>query len=323
MKHFTRLIICAVAAFAGVAAPAFADYPDKTVKIVVPYPAGGTTDILARFIAHELGTKLKQSFIVENRAGASGAIGSQHVAGSEPNGYTLLMGTISTHGINSSLNRMLPYDPVKDFTPITVVGTTPNIISVNPSVPAKNLKELLDLARSKPGKLNFGSTSQGGSPHMSGELLKSMAKIDVMHVPYKGGGPMLLDLVGGQIEIGFDNLPSSIGFIESGKIRPIAVTTKTRWPGAPDIPTVAESGLPDYEVSAWFGLFAPANTPAQVVNLLHKQISDIIFTPAASKRLLELGAQPIGNSPEDFKRMVANEVAKWKKVVTTNNLKVE
>lgn len=158
---------------------------------------------------------------------------------------------------------------------------------------------------------------------MSGELLKSMAKIDVMHVPYNGGGAMLIDLVGGQIEIGFDNLPSSIGFIESGKIRPIAVTTKTRWPGAPNIPTVAESGLPDYEVSAWFGLFAPANTPAQVVNLLQKQIRDIISTPAASKRLLELGAQPIGNSPEDFKRMVANEVAKWKKVVTTNNLKVE
>lgn len=323
MKHWNRLFACAVAALACAAAPAFAEYPDKTVKIVVPYPPGGTTDILARFIAQELGTKLKQSFIVENRGGASGAIGSQHVAGAAPDGYTLLMGTISTHGINSSLNSNLPYDPVKDFAPITVVGTTPNVISVNPSVPAKNLKELLDLARSKPGELNFGSTSPGGSPHMSGELLKSMAKVDIVHVPYKGGGPMLTDLIGGQIQIGFDNLPSSMGFIKSGRIRPIAITTKTRWPGAPDIPTIAESGLPEYEVSAWFGLFAPANTPPQVVNRLHQNIREIISSPAATKRLMELGAEPGGNSPEDFKRQVANEVEKWKKVVESNNLKFE
>jgi tripartite-type tricarboxylate transporter receptor subunit TctC len=323
MEHFKQMFTCTVAAFTLVAAPAFAAYPDKTVKIVVPYPAGGTSDILARYIAHELGTKLKQSFIVDNKSGASGAIGSQQVANSPPDGYVLLMGTISSHGINSALNSKLSYDPVRDFAPITVVGTTPNVITVNTSVPAKNLKELIDLARSKPGKLNFGSTSPGGSPHMSGELLKSMAKIDIMHVPYKGGGPMLTDLIGGQIDIGFDNLPSSMGFIESGTIRPIAVTTKTRWPGAPNIPTVAESGLSDYEVAAWFGLFAPANTPIQVVNFLHKNIKEIISTPEAIKRLREIGAEPGGNSPEDFKRQVADEVAKWKKVVVTNNLKVE
>jgi tripartite-type tricarboxylate transporter receptor subunit TctC len=323
MNNFKNVAMLFATVMALACAPAFADYPAKPVKIVVPYPPGGTSDILARFIGAQLGTKLKQSFIIENRAGASGAIGSQAVANAAPDGYTLLLGTISTHGINSGLSKSLPYDPVKDFAPITVVGTTPNVISVNPALPVKNLAELIALAKSKPGTINFGSTSPGGSPHMSGELLKAMANIDIVHVPYKGGGPMLADLIGGQVQMGFDNLPSSIGFINSGRIRPIAVTTTKRWPGAPDIPTVAESGVPGYEVSAWFGLLAPAHTPKAIIDALQKNIAEIVAQPDVAQRLYELGAEPGGNTPEEFARQISAEVEKWKKVVAKNGLKVE
>lgn len=323
MKNFKTVAMLFATAMALACAPAYADYPAKPVKIVVPYPPGGTTDILARFIGAQLGSKLKQSFIIENRPGASGAIGSQAVAIAAPDGYTLLLGTISTHGINSGLSKSLPYDPVKDFAPITVVGTTPNVISVNPAFPVKNLAELIALAKGKPGTINFGSTSPGGSPHMSGELLKAMANIDIVHVPYKGAGPMLTDLIGGQVQMGFDNLPSSIGFINSGKIRPIAVTTTKRWPGAPDIPTVAESGVPGYEVSAWFGLLAPAHTPKAIIDQLQKDVAEILAQPDVMKRMYELGAEPGGNSPDAFARQISAEVEKWKQVVAKNGLKVE
>jgi tripartite-type tricarboxylate transporter receptor subunit TctC len=319
-KHYFVLLI---AALCCAAFPALAEYPDKPVKIIVPYPPGGTTDILARVIAQRLGERLKQSFIVENRGGASGAIGTQAVAKSPADGYTLCMGTIGTHGINSALFKNLPYDAVKDFAPITIVGITPNVLTVHPSVPAKNLQELLALARAKPGTLNFGSTSPGGSPHMAGELFKTMANIDITHIPYKGAGPMLIDLVGGQIQMGFDNMPSSIGHIRSGKLRAIAVTTTKRWPGAPDVPTMAESGLPGYEVSAWFGLLAPAGTPKPVVDLLYKNISGILKQPDMVKQLFELGAEPGGNTPEAFARYIAADVEKWTRVVAATGVKVE
>ena len=320
LKRFLTLLIIALSC---AAANALAEYPDKPVKIIVPYPPGGTTDILARVIAQRLGERLKQSFIVENRGGASGAIGTQAVAKSPADGYTLCMGTIGTHGINSALFKNLPYDAVKDFAPITIVGITPNVLIVHPSVPAKNLQELLALARAKPGTLNFGSTSPGGSPHMAGELFKTMANIDIAHIPYKGAGPMLIDLIGGQIQMGFDNMPSSIGHIRSGKLRAIAVTTTKRWPGAPDVPTMAESGLPGYEVSAWFGLLAPAGTPKPVVDLLYKNIGDILKQPDMVKQLFELGAEPGGNTPEAFARYIAADVEKWTRVVAATGVKVE
>ena len=233
------------------------------------------------------------------------------------------MGTISTHGINSALFKSLPYDAVKDFAPITIVGITPNVLSVHPSVPAKDLAELLALARAKPGGLNFGSTSQGGSPHMSGELFKTMANVNIAHIPYKGAGPMLADLVGGQIQMGFDNMPSSIGFIRSGKIRALAVTTSKRWPGAPEIPTMAESGLAGYEVSAWFGLLAPAGTPKPVVDLLFTNLSDILKQPEVVKQLFDLGAEPGGNTPEAFARHIAQDVEKWIRVVAATGVMAE
>lgn len=322
-RSLVRGAVALCLAASGAAAIAQQAYPSKPVRIIVPYPAGGTTDIIARIAANQLTERLKQSFIVENKAGASGAIGSQAVAQAAPDGYTLVMATASSHGINSALQKNLPYDAVKDFAPITVVANTPNIIIANPSVPVKNLKELIALAKAQPGKINFGSTSPGGSPHMSAELLKMMAGIDMTHVPYKGAAPMLTDLVGGQIQIGFDNLPSSIGFVKSGKARPLAVTTAKRWPGAPDIPTVAESGVPGYEVSGWFGLLAPAGTPKEVLDKIQTAISDAVKTPEVAKQLNDLGAEPVANKPEVFAQEIKDDVEKWRKVVKATGVKLE
>ena len=307
----------------AVAGSALAQYPAKPVRVVVPYPPGGTTDILARLIAAKLTLSLGQSFIVENRPGASGAIGSQAVAKAPADGYTLLMGTASTHGVNSALSKSLPYDAIRDFSPITVVGGTPNVILVHPELPAQNLAGLLALARDKPGKLNFGSTSLGGTPHMSAELLKMMTGVDIVHVPYKGAGPMLADLLGAQIQIGFDNLPSSMGHIRSGKVRALAVTTPKRWPGAPEIPTVSESGVAGYEVSGWFGLLAPSGTPRPVIDAVYRAVGATLKQPEVQKQMLELGAEPGGNAPDDFARQIAAEIEKWKKVVAATGVKAE
>jgi tripartite-type tricarboxylate transporter receptor subunit TctC len=317
-RRFSLLIVAVTMAGA-----ALAQYPAKPVRIVVPYPPGGTSDILARLIGAKLADSLGHPFPVENRPGASGAIGSQVVAKAAPDGYTLLLGTASTHGVNSAVAKSLPYDAVKDFSPITVVGGTPNVILVHPDMAAKSLAELLALARSKPGRLNFGSTSLGGTPHMSAELLKMMTGVDIVHVPYKGAGPMLADLIGGQVQIGFDNLPSSTGHIRSGKVRALAVTTPKRWPGSPEIPTVAESGVPGYEVSGWFGLLAPGGTPRPVVDTLYRAISAALKQPEMQKQMLEFGAEPGGNPPEDFARQIAAEIEKWKKVVSATGVKVE
>ena len=316
-----RLIVAAAICLA--AGTALADFPDKQVKIIVPYPPAGTTDILARLIATKLTARLKHPFVVENRPGAGGAIGSVAVAKSPADGYTLLMGTVNSHGINTSMVKNLPYDAIRDFAPITIVGSTPNVLTVNPALPAKNLAELLALARAKPGSLNFGSTSPGGSPHMSGELLKAIGQVDITHVPYKGAGPMLIDLIGGQVQMGFDNLPSSIGHIRSGRIRGITVTTLKRFPGAPEIPTMNESGLPGYEVSAWFGLLAPAHTPKAVVDILYSNIAAILKQPGIEKQLLDLGAEPGGNTPEAYAKQIAADVEKWKKVVAATGVQAE
>lgn len=303
--------------------PALAEFPERPIKIIVPYPPGGTSDLLARAVAPRLGERLKQTVVIENRAGAGGVIGSAVVAKSPADGYTLLLGTIATHGILPVLQKPAPYDAVKDFAPVTLVASTPNVLIANPSAPVRNLAELLALARTKPGSVNFGSTSLGGSPHMSGELLKTMAQVDIVHVPYKGGGPMLIDLMGGQIPFGFDNLPSSMNHIRSGKVRALAVTTAKRWPGAPEIPTMAEAGVPGYEASAWFGLLAPANTPKPIVELLQRHVAAILRQPEVEKLLLEQGAEAVGNTPDEFAKLIAAELQKWAKVVATTGVKLE
>ena len=323
-RAVTGAALAALAALAlAPAARAQQAYPNRPIRLVVPYPAGGTTDILARLAAMQLGERLGQSVVVDNRAGASGAIGASEVARAAPDGYTLLMATASSHGINSALYRKLPYDAVKDFAPVTLLASTPNIIVVNPAVPARNLRELIALAKAQPGRLNFGSTSLGGSPHMSAELLKMQAGIDIVHVPYKGAAPMLADLLGGQVQIGFDNLPSTINFVNTGKVRAIAVTTPQRWPGAPDIPTVAESGVLGYEVSGWFGLLAPAGTPQAIRDTLQQALAAAVRQPDVAQRMLELGAQPIASTPEDFGRRIPLEVRKWQDVVKATGLSLE
>ena len=322
LRALAALALAACAALAPVQAGAQA-YPSRPVRIVVPYPAGGTTDIIARLAAAQLTERLGQPFVVDNRAGASGAIGSAAVAQAAPDGYTLVMGTASSHGINSALHKALPYDAVRDFAPVTVVASTPNIIVVHPRVPAKTLAELLALARARPGQVNFGSTSPGGSPHMSAELLKMMAAVDMVHVPYKGASPMLTDLMGGQIQVGFDNLPSTIAFVRSGKLRALAVTTAQRWPGAPDIPTVAESGVPGYEVSGWFGLLAPAGTPRAVRDALQAAIAQSVREPAVAAQLRSLGAEPVASLPEDFARQIRTDVDKWRGVAKATGVTLE
>ncbi|MEF7612569.1 tripartite tricarboxylate transporter substrate binding protein [Aquincola sp. MAHUQ-54] len=296
---------------------------DKPVRLVVPYPPGGTSDLLARAVAARLAERIGQTVFVENKAGAGGVIGSQQVAKSAPDGTTLLLATIASHGIIPALQKPPPYDPVRDFSPITLVAGTPNVLLANNDFQARTLAELLAMARAKPGALSFGSTSQGGSPHMSGELLKVQAKIDMLHVPYKGGGPMLIDLMGGQIPIAFDNLPSAIAHVRAGKVRALAVTTAKRWPGAPEIPTMAEAGVPGYEMSAWFGLLAPAGTPRALAELLQREVAAILKLPEVEKQFFELGAEPGGMAPEAFGRFIAAEGEKWARVGTSGGVKLE
>ncbi len=324
MKLFRMpLFALALAAWVGLAGPARADYPDRPIRIVVPYPPGGTTDLLARALAPRLGERLNQTVLVDNRPGAGGVIGAQAVSRSPADGYTLVFGTIATHGILPVLQKPAPYDALKDFAPVTLVANTPNVLLAWPGSGIRSVAEMLALARSKPGTLNFGSTSQGGSPHMSGELLKTLAQIDLVHVPYKGGVPMLVDLMGGQIQLGFDNLPSAMAQIRAGKVRALAVTTARRWPGAPDIPTLAESGVPGYEASAWFGLLAPPATPRAVVELLQRHIAAILHQPEVERQFLEQGAEPVGNTPDEFSRLIAAEMQKWAKVVAATGVKLE
>jgi len=319
-----RCVLFAVLSFAIAGLAHAADvWPTKPVRIVVPYPPGGTTDMIARLAGTELSQRLGQPFVVENRAGAGGAIGAAAVAQAAPDGYTLLMGTAATHGITPALRDNLPYDAVKGFAPVTVVASTPNIILVHPDVAANSLGELLALARKQPGAINFGSTSAGGSPHMSAELLKMMTGVEMTHIPYKGASPMLADLMGGQIQVGFDNLPSSIALVRSGRLRALAVTTFRRWPDASDIPTVAESGVPGYEVSGWFGLLAPAGTPTSVLNTLHAAIAQIVGNAGVAQQLRKLGAEPVANTPEDFARQVVADVEKWRDVVKATGVTLD
>ncbi|MEP9379698.1 tripartite tricarboxylate transporter substrate binding protein [Aquabacter sp. CN5-332] len=318
---------CAAALMLSLAAPvgaSAADYPTKPVHMVVPFPAGGTTDIFARLMADRLTRALGQQFIIENKAGAGGNTGTEGVARSDPDGYTLVMGTVGTHAINPSLYVKMPYDHIKDFVPVAFVAGVPNVLEVNPQkVKAKTVQEFIAEAKAAKPPLTMASSGNGTSIHLSGEMFKQAAGVDLVHVPYRGSGPAVNDLVGGQVDVMFDNLPSSIGQIRAGALRPIAVTSAQRSPALPDVPTIAESGVPGFEASSWFALFAPAGTPKEVVDKLNAEVLKALQDPAVKQRYAEVGAEMRPMTPAEFGTFVKSETDKWAKVVKASGAKVD
>jgi len=298
-------------------------WPSKPIKYIVPFAPGGTTDILGRTIADKLSLALGQPVVIENKPGAGGGLGAELVAKAAPDGYTIMGGTISTHAINASLYKDLPYDPVKNFVPITLIARVPNMLVINPNVPAKNVQELVALLKANPGKYTFASSGNGTSQHLSGELFKIQAGVDMQHIPYKGSPPALQDVMGGQVTMTFDNITTAWPLAKDGKLRAVAVTTAKRSSIAPDVPTLAEAGLPGYEIGSWQGVFAPAGTPPEIVKRLNTEIVKIINSPDVQQRLSTLGAEPAPNTPEEFAAMVKLEVVKWADVVKKSGAKVD
>jgi tripartite-type tricarboxylate transporter receptor subunit TctC len=297
---------------AGIAAPGD-DYPNKPVKWVVPYTPGGTTDILARIMGQYLSERLGQQFIIDNRPGAGNNIGTEVVVNSPPDGYTLLL-LNPANGINTTLYRKLPFNLLRDIAPVAGITRTPNVMEVTPTFPAKNVAEFIAYGKANPGKINMASSGNGTSVHLSGEMFMAMTGIKMTHVPYRGAAPAITDIIAGTVDVMFDNMPSSVEFIRSGKMRALAVTTDARNPGLPDVPTVGET-VPGYEASAWFGMGAPKGTPAAIIEKINKAVNEALANPKVVTKLAELGGIPLTGSPEDFGKVMASETEKWGKVV--------
>jgi tripartite-type tricarboxylate transporter receptor subunit TctC len=316
-------VVVVIAAAAGTAMGQAPSYPARPIRLVVPFPPGGATDILARDVAQKLTEAWGQSVVVDNRPGAGGNIGSELVAKALPDGYTLLMGTVGTHAINASLYAKMPFDHIKDFAPVILVAGVPNVLVVNPALPVNSVAELITYAKANPGKLNFASSGNGTSIHLSGELFKVMAGVQMTHVPYKGSAPAVADLISGQVQLMFDNLPPSLPQIKAGKLRALAVTSTARAPALPEVPTMAEAGLPGFEASSWFGVLAPAGTPPAIIAKLNGEIGKWLATPEAKEQLSKQGAAAAGGSPEDFAKHIAAETTKWAKVVKESGAKID
>jgi len=320
----TALLRGLAALLVAVAPLALADaYPTKPIHFIVPYPAGGPLDTVARLLGQKVSESVHQAVVVENRPGAGGNIGAEAVARSAPDGYTILMGAVATHAINPTLYSSIPYDPVKDFAPVTQVAWTPNVLVVNPKLPVHDVKEFVAYAKAHPGELNFGSGSTGSAGHLAGELFKTMAGVQMVHVPYKGAGPAMQDLIGGQIQLMFDNLASSLGQIRAAKVRALAVTTAKRSSLAPELPTIAESGLPGFDISTWFGIFAPGGTPRPVVDRLHDEFVKALDAPEVRATMNKMGAEPVGNTPEQFAAYIQSEAKKYAQVIKASGAKVD
>ncbi len=316
--------VCAVAAFAAIGTLGSvhaADYPTKPVRWIVPYPPAGTTDVLARIVAQWLTEKMGQPFVVENKPGAGNNIGVEAVVNAPPDGYTMLL-VNPANGINATLYKNLSFNFIRDIAPVAGIVRTPNVMEVTNSLPVKTVQEFITYCKANPGKINMASSGSGTSVHLSGELFKSMTGCDMVHVPYKGAGPALIDLIGGQVHVLFDNLPSSIGHIKGGKLRPLGVTSEQREPSLPQVPTVGET-VPGYEATAWFGIGMPKNTPRDVIDKVNAEINRALADPKMRERLAELGGKPIAGTPEDFGKVIAAETAKWEKVVISSGAKVE
>ena len=297
-------------------------WPSKPIRYIVPFPPGGATDILARSMADKLGPALGQPVIVENRAGAAGNLGTELAARAAPDGYTILMVTVA-QSISETLYAKLGYNLMRDLAPVILVARVPNVMVVHPSVPARSVKEFVDYAKANPGKVNFASSGSGTSIHMSGELFKLLTGVDIVHVPYKGSAAALTDLIGGQVSVMFDNLPPSMPHIRSGKLRALAITTTSRYPTLPDLPTMVEAGVPGYESSSWFGIMAPTGTPKDVIARLNAESQKIMAVPDVRERFDQQGAIASPGSPEDFDAFIRAEIAKWGKVVKASGAKVD
>jgi len=328
LKTFTRrtgiktLAAAALLATGMGTAVAQDGYPNKPLTMVVPFSAGGTTDILARIVGQALGQELGQTIIIENKPGAGGNIGAQQAARAKADGYTLFMGTVGTHAINQALYKKLPYDPIKDFTPLSRVANVPNLLVAHPSRPYKTVKEMIEYGKKHPNEITYGSPGSGASPHVSGALFQSMTGVELTHVPYKGSAPAISDLLGNQIAVMFDNMPSAIQHVRSGKLRPIAVTTAKRSPELPDVPTIAEAGVPGYEATSWFGLWSVAGTPQPVLDKLHASLTKVLKDPAVSKKIADQGGEVVIETPAQFDAFIKSEAAKWGKVVKESGAEV-
>ncbi len=304
------------------------DFPNKPVRIVVPFPAGGTTDIVARLISSELQKQWGQPVVVENRAGAGGSIGADAVAKSAPDGYTMLMGTVGTQAINLPLYTQgggkLPYHPLNDFAPITNIAAVPNVMAVPSTLPVNSVKEFIDYARARPGKLNMASSGNGTSIHMSGELFKSLTKVYMVHLPYRGSAPAIQDLIAGNTQVMFDNLPSALPHIRSGRLKALAVTSTVRSPALPNVPTMEEAaGLKGFDATAWFGLLAPAGTPREVIIKVQQDVGKVVAQKDMQERFAQQGALVVGDTPEQFTAYIKSEIDKWTQVVKFAGAKVD
>lgn len=320
----TGVFITLAAALAAVAVQASAQtYPSRAVRIVVPFAPGGSTDILARTVAQRLTEVFGQQVIVDNRPGAGGNIGADIVAKSPPDGYNLVMGSIGTHATNAFLYSKMPYDTVKDFAPITQTAIVTLVLVVHPSLPAQSVKELIALARSRSGEINYASGGNGASQHLAGELFKFMTGINMQHLPYKGSAPAMPDLLSGQVPVMFADMPLVVQHIQSRKLRSLAVAGKERNKALPAIPTVAEAAVPGYYAFAWYGLFAPANTPVEVTNRLNTEVVKILKVPEIQQRLLAQGAEPVGGSSKEFRDFQLAEMSRWEKVIKAVNIRLD
>lgn len=307
----------------SVSAQSDSQYPIKAIRMIVPSAPGSGPDIMARAIGQKLTESLGQPVVIDDRPGAGGIIGSEAAAKSPPDGYTLIMSNAGAHAVNASLYAKLPYDPVRDFAPVTLVAMAPNILIVHPTLPVRSVKELIALAKAKPGELTFGSGGNGSTAHLSGEMFKTMAGINIVHVPFKGSPAAVIGVISGQIAMALPNIPPALPHVRSGKLKALAVTTAKRSAAVPELPTVAEAGLPGYEATAWFGVLAPAATPPQIIAKLNAAIVKGLRTREMQERLAAEGTEPVGNTPEQFARIVRNDIAKWAKVVKSSGARAE
>ena len=298
-------------------------YPSKPIRLVVPFPAGGSLDVVARAIGQKLTEAWGQPIVIDNRPGAGGNIGADLVAKSAPDGYTILEGALSTHAVNVSLYAKMPYDPIKDFAPITLVAVTPNVLVLNASYPVNNVSELLAYARANPGKLSFGSGSNGSAGHLAGELFKTEAGIDMVHIPYKGGAPALQALLAGDTQLMFDNLANSAAQIKAGKLKALAVTTAKRSSLTPELPTLSETGLPGFDIYTWWGFMAPAGTPKEIVSKWNAEVTRILASAEMKAFFAQQGAEPAADTPEQFAALIKSEIAKYAKIVKQSGAKVD